>query len=404
MMPATDATRRHEGASATPVITPPITDFVYVDTAINGASNRNHVMPLADFAPPTTARDVYATYFRYTYYLLDHAAHNPLVAPEKRPSVKGFRGVAFASFFPVDFDCAENLNRARLEAIRALRTLEAHYDLSPDAIRIAFSGHKGFSLEIPGTLFGGFTPAADLPHRFRRLARALFPQGSTLDTAIYESVRLWRVLNTRHGRSGLYKIPLTLSELERLTIDEIQGLAAAPRPGHNIPDDEWLPRPDQVALWKATTNPAPRAEPGAMPRRVPLGQRRLSPAQEAALMQLMQRHWVVSQKHHVALGLAGCLVLAGIPEDQATGIFDQLSAEDRRPDDRLRCLRDSYTRHRQGLLVAGPSRLQDQLPPADLDALERLLPTRARLVCGSHRDISTPSRPQVLRTRGTQHA
>src|SRR4051812_26872703 len=124
MTATTDATRRHEGANATPVITPPITDFVYVDTAINGASNRNHVMPLADFAPPTTARDVYATYFRYTHDLLDHAAHNPLVAPEKRPSVKGFRGVAFASFFPVDFDCAENLNRARLETIRAVRTLE----------------------------------------------------------------------------------------------------------------------------------------------------------------------------------------------------------------------------------------------------------------------------------------
>jgi hypothetical protein len=393
-----DIVRPAQGAAA------PMTGFVYVDTAINGACNRNHVMPLAEFAPPATARDVYATYFRYPHDLLDYAVHNPLVMPDKRPSVKGFRGVAFSPFFPVDFDCAEDLHRPRLETIRGIRSLEAQCDVPLDAMRIAFSGHKGFSLEIPGALFGGFTPAADLTHRFKRLARALFPTSSTLDTGIYEAVRLWRVLNTRHGRSGLYKIPLTLGELERLTIDEIRRLAASPRPWVDIPDDEWLPRPDLVVLWAATANAGPRVEQAAAPQRVALGQRRLAANHVEALVELMEPYWVASQKHHVALGLAGCLVLAGIPEDQAKEIVTRLSAEDQRPDDRLRCLRDSYARHRQGLPVVGRSRLQERLPPADLDTLERLLPTQARLVCGRHRAIATPSRPRVLRTRETRHA
>jgi hypothetical protein len=400
----TDATRSTERVSETTDRTPPITDFVFVDTAINGAFNRNRVMPLTDFAPSATARDVFTTYFRYTHDLLDYAIHNLLVAPEKRPSVKGFRGVTFAAFFPVDFDDAEDLNRARMESIRGIRTLAVHDDFPPDAIRIAFSGHKGFSLELPGSLFGGFTPATDLPHRFQRLAPALFPDCPTVDTRIYESVRLWRALNTRHGRSGLYKIPLTLAELERFTAEEIRALAASPRPWHGVPDDEWLPRLDLVALWAATTVPEPKHAQASQPQRVAIGQRPLSPDQEAVLIQLMQRHWNEGQKHHVALGFAGCLVLAGIPKNQATRIFTQLSADDQRPEDRMQCLHDSYTRHRSGLPVAGPSRLGEHLSAEDLDALELLLPTRAQLVCGPHRVIASPPRPRVLRTRETPHA
>jgi hypothetical protein len=402
MTATTNTMRGQEGASVATVITPPITDFVYVDTAINGVFNRNHVMRLDAFSPPAPATDVFITYFHYTRELLEYANHNPLVPPTKRPSVKGFRGVAFASFFPVDFDCADDLARARHDAISAVRRLEARYDVPPEGIRIAFSGHKGFSLEIPGTLFGSFTPAADLPHRFKHLVRALFPEMSTLDTGIYEAVRLWRVIGTRHGRSGLYKIPLTLGELERLTIDEIRDLAASPRPWHDIPDDEWLSRPDLIALWTATAIPESKRDEVVMSHRVVLGGRRLSGDQESALIELMQRRWVEGQKHHVALGLAGCLARTGVPEDQATEIFARLGADDQRPDDRLQCLRDSYARHRQGLAVAGPSRLEEHLPATDLDALEAMLPTRARLVCRPHREIA--SRHRALRTREVHYA
>src|SRR5215218_2848764 len=119
---------------------PPITEFVYVDTAVNGPFNRNRVMRLEDFSPSPDARDVYTTYFRYTRELPDYAENNPIVAPEDRPSVKGFRGQAFALFLPADFDCAEDPNRARADAIRAASTLEARHDVPPSAVRVAFSG------------------------------------------------------------------------------------------------------------------------------------------------------------------------------------------------------------------------------------------------------------------------
>ena len=238
---------------------PAPTDFSCVDTAINGAWNRNRVMALADFHPPSHVPDVFATYFRFTSELADYAETNPLVAPHKRPSVKGYRGQAFAPFLPVDCDDADHPHRAQTDAMRIVRTLQARHDVPPAAIRIYFSGGKGFSLEIPGALFGGFPPAADLSARFKRLVVDLFGDCSTLDPSIYETVRLWRWPNSRHGTSRLFKIRLSLRELETLSMDAIRVLAASPRPSlPDPPDDDWDAAPSLVDAWSPPPPRSPR--------------------------------------------------------------------------------------------------------------------------------------------------
>ncbi len=273
--------------SAATTSVPPITDFVYVDTAIGGPANRNRVMRLEDFSPPRNASDVFTTYFRYTNEFADYAANNPIVAPEVRPSVKGFRGQAFALFLPADFDCAEDLNRAREDAIRVVATLEARYDVPASAVRIAFSGSKGFSLEIPGGLFAGFAPAVDLPRRFKRLAGELFADCPTRDSSIYESVRLWRVVNSRHGKSGLYKVRLTLGELTGLSLEEIRRLAETPRPYQDAPDDDWFPRAGLVELWANTTIPENGHPRDAQEHGADVGSRPLTPEHERELIEVM---------------------------------------------------------------------------------------------------------------------
>jgi hypothetical protein len=51
----------------------------------------------------------------------------------------------------------------------------------------------------------------------------------TLDLAVYDRRRLWRILNSKHNKTGLYKIQLTLTELENLSIEQIKELATKPR-------------------------------------------------------------------------------------------------------------------------------------------------------------------------------
>ena len=96
-------------------------------------------------------------------------------------------------------------------------------------VRIAFSGNKGFSLEIPGNALRGIHARGEPPRAIQATCRDVFQDCPTLDTKIYESVRLWRLINSRHETSGLYKTRLSLHELKTLKIEDIRQLATRPR-------------------------------------------------------------------------------------------------------------------------------------------------------------------------------
>ncbi len=187
--------------------------YEYVDTAIGGSQNRNKVMKLSDFSPPVDAVDCFTTWLRYDKGMLDYAWENPSPKTGKPPSVSAYPGTALADFVPYDFDCKGNPGKALAEAAGYVRIWEKEWGLPPETLRIYFSGMKGVSIEAPADLFGGFEPAEDIAARLKRLAIKMTPDATTLDTSIYEKMRLWRVPNTKHGESGLYKVRLTAQEL-----------------------------------------------------------------------------------------------------------------------------------------------------------------------------------------------
>ena len=76
------------------------TAFVYVDTAVNGAFNRNRVMRLADFAAAIGAIDVYTTYFRYTANCLSMPPITRLLRRKSGRASRGFAGRHSRRFFP----------------------------------------------------------------------------------------------------------------------------------------------------------------------------------------------------------------------------------------------------------------------------------------------------------------
>lgn len=131
----------------------------------------------------------------------------------------------------LDFDSEENPDKARKEAIALVKTLISDYDIPEDNINIAFSGMKGISLTISYKVFNA-EARADLPLVWKSIVKHLICKLNlkTVDTKVYERRRLWRLLNSKHQKSGLYKIPLTFTELEKLTIKEIRQKAVKPRP------------------------------------------------------------------------------------------------------------------------------------------------------------------------------
>jgi hypothetical protein len=223
--------------------------YPYVDSAVGGVNRRNNVIRLDEYSPNGHA-DCFTTYLRFPEAFRAHAEHN--AQQEGNQSVKGYRGVAKADFVPLDYDDEEDPGRALEDVRRSVRVWEVKHNLPPKAIRIHFSGGKGFHLELPEQLFGHFQVSKDIAQKLKAVAIKLREDAGSLDTDIYDPVRLWRTPNTRHSRTRLFKIPISIEEVFTLTLEDIRELAKQPRPDFIHPDpDEYGPVSALVELWKA---------------------------------------------------------------------------------------------------------------------------------------------------------
>jgi hypothetical protein len=121
------------------------------------------------------------------------------------------------SDFYLDFDQEENPDRARKDAVTTIKKLIDEYKIPESAIAIAFSGMKGVSITISHIVFNA-EPSEHLPLVWKSILQELVAKLKlrSADFSVYDRRRLWRLLNSKHNKSGLYKIPLTLTELEKL--------------------------------------------------------------------------------------------------------------------------------------------------------------------------------------------
>lgn len=107
-----------------------------------------------------------------------------------------------------------------------MQRIENNFHINPINIGIYFSGNKGFHIEIPSRFFG-LQPSKDLHRVIEIIAIRMAGNTIEIDKNIYRKNSTIRLVNTLNSKSGLYKIPLYLSELT--TIDEIKNLAKKPR-------------------------------------------------------------------------------------------------------------------------------------------------------------------------------
>jgi hypothetical protein len=245
---------------------PTPTEFVYVDTAFGGVNHRNHVKRVDEVVVNGVA-DCYTSYQRATDALPAWVSSH--TNDRGNPTVAGFDGATWAPRAVLDLDHRTDPGVA-LGWARQVDDKLAALGVPPRAIRRYFSGCKGFHLEIAGGVFGGFTPSAELHSYLRRLAELLLGD-IPFDTSVYDKLRLWRLPNSRHSKTGLYKIQLTRAELHTLDIGAIQRLAVRPRDMAAIPelvpvpDDDWHPVDALVDLWQEAQRPAPAVTPPPRP-------------------------------------------------------------------------------------------------------------------------------------------
>lgn len=141
----------------------------------------------------------------HSWYSFDHEmAHYIKV----NKTIVGFKGVHFVDSIVLDIDKKDLEDDALLDYVRYFVNTELLSDLAiqEEHIQVWFSG-TGFHVELANVF--GFTASTTLPSLVRNTLEKVFPDCDS----IYDGPRLIRAPFSYNKKSGLFKVPLTISEL-----------------------------------------------------------------------------------------------------------------------------------------------------------------------------------------------
>lgn len=188
-----------------------------------GLADKGKLIPSSDIFNyiESEEQDYYASAYLYNEKQVEEF--------KKTGSIRGIKDVVTNRIW-FDFDQADDPTFSQIEAREVISRLEK-YGINRNNIEVYFSGNKGFHLVV--TLNRYITP-----DQVYGICVSKFGQGmKSLDTAVYDPSRIFRVPGTKHQKSGLFKIPLTHEQLKSLNINQIKKLASSL---DNIKDEfEW---------------------------------------------------------------------------------------------------------------------------------------------------------------------
>jgi len=249
-----------------------IGDFQYIDFASRGMQGfRNNVTQVEEL-PSLTKRyghtDCYCTYFLFDQGLCEHIQDNG-------HSVSGYQGSCYAHYLPLDID-SPDLGRALETARDITRYLFDNWGVTEQTLAVYFSGMKGFHITVATEAFGEVQPGTELPGVFREVRQSIVQKAAvkhpeTVDFSISDRMRLLRLPNTRHSKSGLYKVPLQMEELLSCEPEEIRSIAQKPRRLWLTDESGLIPRyciepvPDAVDLFEHCTDQAEKLSHADLP-------------------------------------------------------------------------------------------------------------------------------------------
>lgn len=139
-----------------------------------------------------------------------------------------------ASDFYLDFDAPSDSEAGfayvKADLAIAVRFLKMMMGIDEDQVKLYFSGSKGIHLTVPMMTLG-IQPSTELHRIYKMLVEKIKESTThgTLDTAIYDNKRMFRVANTRHDKTGAYKTRIGYEQLRKMTKADILAYAQTPR-------------------------------------------------------------------------------------------------------------------------------------------------------------------------------
>jgi len=138
-------------------------------------------------------------------------------------------GLTGPSLAPMHFDIddKDNPQQAYIDTQKLLHYLMDDVSIPYNAIRVYFSGMKGYHLEIEPISIRMNLVHENSAAIFRFVAEEIeqLLDIKSFDHAVYDPRRIWRLAGSRHQKTGLYKTPCKDLMLAGATIEEIAKVA-----------------------------------------------------------------------------------------------------------------------------------------------------------------------------------
>ncbi len=200
--------------------------------------------------------------------------------------------------------------------------LHRYRTLDEDALLLFFSGGKGAHVGLPAT----WNPAPSVTfHRTaRRFAEGLAAvAGVTIDTGVYDKVRLFRAPNSRHPKTGLHKRRLSLDELLHLDADRIRQLAIEPEPFE--PSNVTVIDDQAAADWQAAVQAVERDAEGKALRRAAVADG--TPRLNRATFEFIRDGAGRGDRHRLLFSAAANLAEFGCPPALAHALLSEAALD-----------------------------------------------------------------------------
>lgn len=135
----------------------------------------------------------------------------------KQGHLRGVTNVKTDKLF-FDFDSENNQELARKDALEVIKRLKT-YNIKEKNIEVYFSSNKGFNVSV--TLNNLLNPT-----QLNKFATKTAEGLETFDESLYDASQIVRVPFTKNSNSKLHKIPLTIKEIQTLSLEDIKKKAS----------------------------------------------------------------------------------------------------------------------------------------------------------------------------------
>lgn len=204
----------------------PASNFQFIEVVENGIKNRknpNRIIQSSEYpnyyGKPKS--------FDCHHSICHFNSSFPSYVKSNGGSVSGYDRACRINEIPIDIDSGKLIISQKI-AQEAILRLKRH-GFNNSEIKPHYTGNRGYHLNLVSDKLEVLQSRSITPQMVEGYIKELFFDIPEIDTKLYKHNHIIRSVNSIHPKSGLYKIPVTIEEIFKMSSREIKKMAEKQR-------------------------------------------------------------------------------------------------------------------------------------------------------------------------------